>query len=61
MGGTSGGQNYWELVDVSTGEVLLRSWDKEDVVRLYEKCAGHHSDARGETNPVDMNGNVPQR
>jgi hypothetical protein len=37
MGGTSGGQNWWELVDVSTGKVLLRSWNKEDIVRLYEK------------------------
>ena len=37
MGGTSGGQNFWELVDVSTGKVLLRSWNKEDIVRLYEK------------------------
>ena len=37
MGGTSGGQNWWELVDVSTGKVLLRSWNKEDIVCLYEK------------------------
>ena len=39
MGGTSGGQNWWELVDVSTGKVLLRSWNKEDIVRRVD-CSG---------------------
>jgi hypothetical protein len=34
MGGTSGGQYWWELVDVETGKILLRSWNKEDVVSL---------------------------
>jgi len=44
MGGTSGGQEWWEVVNVSTGEVLIRSWRKEDIVAFYNKLEGEKKD-----------------
>ena len=30
-------QGWWELVNVETGEVILRSWNEEDVRALLSK------------------------